>query len=167
MTETTHRRPLRIYVASSWRNLAIYPTVVNRLREDGYEVYDFKNPGEGKRGFGWGEIALAWGQERDHWKKWTTQEYLQALEHPIAQQGFKNDMDALQACEVCVLVLPCGRSAHLEAGWASGAGKKTLVLWNEGEEAELMNRMHHGVYGSLDDLCSALAEIRDEARAQK
>lgn len=29
--------------------------------------------------------------------------------------------------DTCVLALPCGRSAHLEAGWMSGAGKKLIV----------------------------------------
>ena len=29
---------------------------------------------------------------------------------------FHNDIEAMEACDVCVLVLPCGRSAHTEAG---------------------------------------------------
>lgn len=149
----------RVYVASSWRNVAIYPVVVEAIRAMGFQVYDFKNPGEGKRGFSWGEVARSWGQPDEHWKKWTKQEYLDALETPIAQHGFKNDMEALQACDICVLVLPCGRSAHLEAGWATGAGKKTLVLWAEGEEAELMNKMHHKVCGSIDELLYELGHL--------
>ena len=154
---------LKVYVASSWRNEVIYPTVVEAIRALGFDVYDFKNPGEGKRGFSWGEIALSWGQPEEHWKKWTTEEYLAALEHPIAKAAFRTDMDALEACDICVLVMPCGRSAHLEAGWATGAGKKTLVLWAEGQEAELMNKMHHGVYGTIEALCAELVKIRDKA----
>ena len=34
---------MRIYVASSWRNL-YQPTVVTALRQEGYEVYDFRYP---------------------------------------------------------------------------------------------------------------------------
>ena len=33
----------RIYVASSWRN-ALQPGVVTKLRRDGHEVYDFREP---------------------------------------------------------------------------------------------------------------------------
>ena len=33
----------KIYVASSWRN-EYYPEVVEKLREAGHEVYDFRNP---------------------------------------------------------------------------------------------------------------------------
>ena len=36
-------------------------------------------------------------------------------------------VEALRACDGCVLVLPSGRSAHLEAGWAAGAGKRVVV----------------------------------------
>lgn len=56
--------------------------------------------------------------------RWSTDQYRAALEHPIAQAGFKSDFDAMQWADVCVLVLPCGRSAHSEAGWMKGAGKK-------------------------------------------
>lgn len=160
---TNPSKPLRVYVASSWRNVAIYPTVVEAIRALGFEVYDFKNPGEGKRGFSWGQISRAWNQKEEGWKNWTTSMYLDALATPIAQHGFDNDMEALKACDICVLVMPCGRSAHLEAGWATGAGKKTLVLWTDGQEAELMNKMHHGVYGSIETLCAELAEIRRKA----
>ena len=38
-----------IYVASSWRN-KFQPTIVERLRADGFDVYDFRNPGPGGTG---------------------------------------------------------------------------------------------------------------------
>jgi hypothetical protein len=41
---------MRIYVASSWRNL-YQPTVVTALRQEGYEVYDFRHPAPGDDGF--------------------------------------------------------------------------------------------------------------------
>ena len=40
----------RIYVASSWMN-PYYEQVVKRLREEGHEVYDFRNPPHGGNGF--------------------------------------------------------------------------------------------------------------------
>ena len=43
---------------------------------------------------------------------------------------FRNDIEAMEACDTCVLVLPCGRSAHTEAGWFAGRGKKTMVSTN-------------------------------------
>jgi len=41
---------------------------------------------------------------------------------------FHNDIKAMEACDACVLVLPCGRSAHTEAGWFAGRGKKTVDI---------------------------------------
>jgi hypothetical protein len=61
-------------------------------------------------------------------------------------------MGALKWCDTCVLVLPCGRSAHLEAGWAAGAGKFTVGLLADGEP-DLMWKM-------LDYLCWDLAAVR-------
>lgn len=45
-----------IYVASSWRNHT-QPIVVDALRNEGFEVYDFKNP-PNETGFAWKEIGL-------------------------------------------------------------------------------------------------------------
>lgn len=124
---------MRIYVASSWRN-ASQPAVVQAVRGAGHAVYDFRSPRPGDHGFHWSEIDAGW-------QGWTPHVFRQALAHPVAASGFKMDMDALVACDACVLVLPCGRSAHLEAGWASGAGKRLIILLAEGCEPELMYRM--------------------------
>jgi len=101
------------------------------LRRCGHKVYDFKNPAEGQHGFSWREI------EPD-WLHWTPQQYRKALEHPVAKAGFDLDMNALKECDACVLVLPSGRSASFEFGWAIGAGKKGAVVMFEKCEPELM-----------------------------
>jgi len=51
------------------------------------------------------------------------------------------------------LVLPCGRSAHLELGWFCGQGKQTIVLLDQ-MEPELMVKM-------VDHICISLDEVRD------
>ena len=121
---------MKIYVASSWRNL-VQPAIVHMLRGCGHEVYDFKNPGPGNHGFSWRDI------EPD-WLNWTPDQYARALEHPIALAGYESDMTALRACDACVLVLPSGRSASWEFGWACGAGKRGAVVMLEKCEPELM-----------------------------
>jgi len=124
---------MRVYVASSWRN-PTQPKVVQALRAAGVDVYDFRNPRPGDHGFRWSEID-------PEWQQWTPEKFSTALAHPIAVAGFESDMDALKACDTCVLLLPCGRSAHLEAGWAAGAGKRLIILLADGCEPELMYRM--------------------------
>ena len=56
-------------------------------------------------------------------KVWSPEQYRDRLSHPLAERQFKNDLEAIRSCDACVLVLPCGRSAHTEAGWFAGAGK--------------------------------------------
>lgn len=121
---------MKIYVASSWRNI-LQPGIVVMLRRSGHEVYDFRNPAPGNTGFAWSSID-------EDWQQWTPAEYRDSLEHPIAKHGFKCDMEALQSCDACVLVLPSGRSASFEFGWAIGNGKLGAVVMFEKCEPELM-----------------------------
>lgn len=123
-----------IYVASSWRN-ALQQAVVHTLRAAKFEVYDFKNP-PAQTGFHWSEVGL----QRDTDLS-SVDDYLAALEHPRSVEGFGSDFDAMQAADTFVLVLPCGRSAHLELGWAVGAGKRTAILLEDPCTPELMYKM--------------------------
>lgn len=123
------RSQMKIYLASSWRN-AYQADVLRELRVAGHEVYDFKNPAPGNTGFGWRQTIdrpIATGLD-----------LLEALQHPRAQEGFDFDFDAMKWADACVLLLPCGNSAHLEAGWFAGQGKPVAVLCPELREPELM-----------------------------
>ena len=55
-----------------------------------------------------------------------------------------------------MLVLPCGRSAHTEAGWMAGAGKRVIAYIPEMVEPELMYKLFDRVVGSLDDLVGCI-----------
>jgi hypothetical protein len=142
----------RIYVASSWRN-PYFPDVVERLRRAGHEVYDFRNPPHGGAGFHWTDID----ENAPHW---TFEQYAEGLHHPLAERQFQADIDALTWADTCVLVLPSGRSAHTEAGYMAGAGKRVIVYIPEMVEPELMYKLFDGVVGSLDDLVSTLSSFR-------
>lgn len=129
MSVATAKR--KIYVASSWRN-EYQPAVVEDLRAHGHEVYDFRNPGEGNYGFGWREVD-------PDWKNWTPEQFKAGLAHPIAQAGFQSDLAGMIWADTCVLVLPCGRSAHLELGWFMGREMEVHVMIPpEHQEPELM-----------------------------
>lgn len=153
---------MNIYVASSWRNEE-QPAVVAALRADGHEVvYDFKNPGPGENGFGWRQLEL--GDKAE----WDAELFAtQVLEHPVAARGFDLDMNALEACSACVLVLPCGRSAHLELGQAVGSGKLTIVYVPKLEEPELMYRMCDYVETTMAGVRRSLSKWRRRPRWQR
>lgn len=145
---------MRIYVASSWRN-DWQPEVVARLIDAGHAVYDFKNP-PAKSGFGWEAI------DKD-WKNWDHRKYIESLFHPLAINGFNSDYAAMRLADACVMVNPCGRSAHLEAGWFIGSGKPCIILGTK-VEPELMYKMAHAICPTIDDVVEVLEEIEVEKR---
>jgi hypothetical protein len=143
---------LKIYVASSWRNL-LQPAIVLALRKCGHEVYDFRNPAPGEArtvpgrgtgtGFQWAEIDPAW-------EKWTPKAYREALKHPRAREGYAADIGALRWCDACVLVLPS------ELGYALGQGKRCAVVMLEPIEPDLMYSEAE-ILTSMDELFEAFA----------
>lgn len=145
----------KIYVASSWRNER-QPIVVDALRKFGHQVYDFRNPSVGydnptgvTRGFAWSDIDPAW-------ESWDREAYLQALWHPTAQLGFASDFHAMRWADAGVLLLPSGRSAHLEAGWFAQPGKELHVLLERDQEPELMYLMATSISRSIAELATWL-----------
>lgn len=144
---------MKIYVASSWRN-ALQPAVVEALKAAGHDVYDFRNPEPGVLGFSWSEIDPGW-------MAWNVERFRMGLMDPIALAGFGRDMEALRDCEACVLVMPCGRSAHLELGYAIGAGKRTIILipGDKPVEPELMYKMADTIVGTIEELLEALRRV--------
>ena len=139
-----------IYVASSWRN-QYQDLVVQFLRQMKFTVYDFKNPAPNETGFNWKQID-------DGWESWSFSQYKQALDHPISIQGYRRDFYALEQASSCVLVLPCGRSAHLEAGYMIGQRKPTVIYIPQPEtiEPELMYKLADGLTNSLHELAELI-----------
>ena len=151
-SQRPNRNPMaRIYVASSWRN-KYQPEVVAALRKAGHEVYDFRNPKDNPGGFHWADVD-------ENWQDWQPEEYIKNLTHPVAEKGFKADLDAMLWADTCVLVLPCGRSAHTEAGWFAGKGLKTIVYMPEKQEPELMYKLFDRVIGNSQELVDHLQSI--------
>ena len=146
-----------IYVASSWRNLH-QPRIVGLLREQGHLVYDFRHPHTGDDGFSWHEVD-------PNWKSWDTRKFRGALSHPLAERGYQYDIDALDTSEVVVLLLPSGKSAHVEAGYAAGRGRVVIVHSPGPEyvEPELMYKMFNAIT-TLGD--NELAVMLDRPLAQ-
>lgn len=159
--------PEYIYVATSWRN-TMQPTVVRSLEDAGYGVYDFRNP-NGEKGFAWsdldfvagkmdtpnGELDMVWDHNHSD-----PHQYIEALGHPKTLVGFDRDYQAMQKADIFVMVLPCERDAHLELGWAIGAGKETHILLSDPVKASLMYHMADFIHVNLDELLVTLGGER-------
>lgn len=139
---------------------------VKALRKSGYEVYDFREPVSGENGFSWRDVD-------ENWQNWTAEEYIKFLTNdPIAAKGFNRDFEAMQWADACVMLMPCGRSANIEAGWFVGAGKPLYIVWHDDCEPELMyllaKQNASGVGGVVKNLAELQAHLRsDEVRFGK
>ena len=104
-------------------------------------MYDFREDG-----FRWEEID-------ENWKDWDLTTYVNALDRLEAEKGYARDFRALKWADVLVVVLPCGSSAHLEAGWAIGNGKPTCILLSEDNfRADLMYKMADHIALTMESL---------------
>lgn len=121
----------KIYLATSWRN-PDYDALLQKLMKAGHEVYDFRDP----------RYAFKWGEIDKNWLNWTIDQFRKILlMDERAKKGFDRDKEALDWCDTCVLLAPCGKSAHLELGYARGLGKDCIIYLNQkGFEPELMYR---------------------------
>lgn len=154
----TDRLPSYVYVASSWRN-PMQQQVCSVLKAAGIDHYDFRNP-EGGTGFSWREVKSDYTGPRigvdgirEKGSDWEDRdEYLRMIAHPRAIEGFDSDFAAMEKADAFIMVLPCGKSAHLELGWAVGAGKRTAILLEDPIEPELMYKIVDYLSSGTDDL---------------
>jgi len=112
--------PLRIYLASSWKNEKIVNNLAKILRGNGYVVDAFTDTSTGRFVFHFSEIGPI--------------DKLQAisfLKDSRSQKAFQEDKKWLNWCDCCILLLPAGKSTHLEAGYAKGCGKKLVIYHPE------------------------------------
>jgi hypothetical protein len=139
-----------LYVASSWRN-PLHEGVAQALHVEGFDIYNYREAGAEGLGFSWSQID-------PNWADWSLNDYLVALHHPIAKAAFESDRTALTSCDALVLVMPSGRSAHVEFGVAVGMGKPCFVLLQPEKPRnwDLMYRFE-GVR-----LCTSLAQLIGE-----
>ena len=135
-----------IYLVGSLRNLKI-PLIGQKIREAGFEVFD--------------EWFCAGPEADDHFKKYHVElgiPYDQALKGYAAKHIFEFDKKHLDRADMAVLIMPAGRSGHLELGYMVGKGKPSFVLLEEGTERwDLMLQFANGVFFSLEKLIEDLS----------
>jgi nucleoside 2-deoxyribosyltransferase len=69
------------------------------------------------------------------WQDWRPREYQGQLQTSArAAQGFIGDLRGMEWADTCVMALPCGNSAHIEAGYMKGRGKRLIIYWHNNEQ---------------------------------
>lgn len=134
-----------IYVIGSLKNKLV-PDVASALREVGYEVFD--------------DWYAAGPDADDYWQEYSRQRglsYGEALAGPHAECVFEFDKRYLTLADTVVLVMPAGKSGHIELGWALGQGKRGFVLFDgEPDRYDVMYKFATGVAFSLEELVDIL-----------
>jgi len=132
---------MRIYVASSWKNEIGAKELAALLRGWGFEVYCFAERGEGQHVFKWSDVASS------------QDDGISALNTYDSIRAFAVDKRYLDWANCCVLLNPCGRDAHLEAGYVKGRGG-LLYIVGDFPRGEFSNMYH------LADGMFRLSELR-------
>lgn len=82
--------------------------------------------------------------------------YLKALEGHAARNVFAFDKRHLDSSDAAVLVLPAGKSGHLELGYMIGCGKPCFILLDNPERWDVMYQFAHFVTDDQARLCQEL-----------
>lgn len=110
------KSPKSLYLIGSLRNVDI-PRIASKLRETGLDVFD--------------DWYAAGPEADDYWKSYSQargDDYRSALRGYAAKHVFDFDRSHLDRVDCGLLVLPAGRSGHLELGYVVGSGKPGYIL---------------------------------------
>jgi len=139
------RRMKRIYIIGSLRNPKVLE-LGNLLREAGFEVFD--------------DWMAAGPIADDSWRDYEKQKghtYAEALQGVAAEHVFEFDLKHLNLSDMAVLLMPSGKSAHLELGYMLDKGKPGFVLFDqEPERYDVMYKFASGIFFKQEDLIEAL-----------
>lgn len=106
-----------IYLIGSLRNDNI-PKIAKKIRQEtNLEIFD--------------DWHSAGPEADDHWRDYEQargHDLVNALNGHAARNVFNFDKTHLDRCHLAILILPAGRSGHLELGYCKGSGKTTAVL---------------------------------------
>lgn len=134
-----------VYIIGSLRNEKI-PYVGNLLRENGYDAFD-----------DW----YGAGHEADD--KWRDYENVRGRAHKEALFGyaarhtFAFDHFHLNRCDLSVLVMPAGKSGHLELGYFVGLGKPGFILFDTvPDRYDVMHQFATDIFTSDEELLKGL-----------
>ncbi len=147
----------KIYISSSWAN-PHQPVLVEELRKRGHQVYDFRHPcGRNDRNV-WEGVSDRLGYDTEYeYDILTPKQFRQMLYDPEAESRFKEHYAAMSAADICILLLPCNRSSHVEAGLMKQMGKRVFVLETSNEVTpELMYLAFDGYLYDKESLYAAI-----------
>ncbi len=145
-----------IYLIGSLRNEKI-PHLAKELRETlKTEVFDdWFSPGP---------------EADDFWRKYEKvrgSTYKEALNNWAGKHVFEFDKFHIDRLSIGVMVMPAGKSGHLELGYMLGQGKRGYIFFDkEPERWDVMYQFATGIFFSKDELIEELLNVIGTKRKQ-
>ena len=138
-----------IYVIGSLRNPNI-PSIGNAIRTIGFEAFD-----------DWHSAGPTADDEWQRYERECGRSYGEALRGYAAKNVFAFDKKHLDRCDAAVLVMPAGKSGHLELGYMLGKGKIGYVLFDqEPERWDVMYQFADVVFFSGEEFLEYLRVVK-------
>lgn len=130
-----------IYLIGSLRN-PVVGDIAKKLRDKGYEVFD--------------EWRAAGENADDCWRDYEKargHDYQTALRGYAADHVFKFDKYHLDRADGAVLVMPAGKSCHLELGYIIGSKRPGFILLDQDPERfDVMYLFATAICKNMDEL---------------
>jgi nucleoside 2-deoxyribosyltransferase len=134
-----------IYIIGSLRNSKVV-SFANALQQEGFEAFaDWISPGP---------------DADDHLRDYAKARglnYKETLKTYAARHIFEFDKYHLDRCDAAVMLMPAGKSGHLELGYVRGQGKPGYILFDEEpERIDVMYQFATDIFFDMDGLLYAL-----------
>lgn len=83
--------------------------------------------------------------------------YKQTLQSYAAKHIFEFDLHHINRCDAAIMLMPCGKSGHLELGYVIGRGKPGYILFDaEPERVDVMYQFATGIFFDKKELLDKL-----------
>lgn len=136
-----------IYLVGALKNPQI-PHVTNYLSGLGFEVFSDW----------WAASEDADDWLRDYYKS-RGYNYKQTLNSYAAQHIFTFDKRHLDRADIGVMLMPAGKSGHLELGYLIGRGKPGYILFDkEPDRVDIMHNFATEIFFDLEELGRTLSK---------
>jgi len=132
------------FVSGKWRNRDNILKLTKAIRHKGYSAYCFLETEQ--------NINRISNNPEEEMKKF---EKLNWRNDPSIKKIFENDMNGERNSGTFIMLLPAGKSCHIEAGVAYGMGKKCILI-GEQKEAESLYLIFDEVYTTAQEFLQSL-----------
>ena len=131
-----------LYLIGSLRNEKVARIAEDIRHSTGIDVFD--------------DWMAAGPEADDYWKSYEIargHSYQEALSGYAARHVFEFDKHHLDRCDAALLVLPAGKSGHLELGYVIGSGKRGFILL-DGEDVrfDVMYQFAERVFETTEEM---------------